>query len=65
MVVKLFEKIHFYFFQYRKIAFTRFALLTSSKTIKGIRTIAPEENCPPLPPTLGLGFGLGLRLVLG
>ena len=26
-----------------------------------IRTIAPEENCP----WLGLGFELGLRLVLG
>ena len=29
--------------------------------IYGIRTIAPEENCPQL----GLGFGSRLRLVLG
>ena len=34
-------------------------------TKTGVRTIAPEENCPPLPPRLGLGFGLGLLLELG
>ena len=28
----------------------------------GVRTIAPEENCPP---RLGSGFGLGLALGLG